>query len=204
MKNWRPADVYFSARKHVAHEKPTANDENNRNSLNIDEIPKLLNQLDLNGKNDHPTINQHKNTETTSTVRSAAVPAAPALPPKSAVVTKPKPCSSAASTLKPQNRPITRSQSLKENGDKASVKSFNVYNYAERYAAQKEAKMKKITAEEKQRRQFHSRPAPDFVAARKKMDEQFQQNRKLPTCPDSPQVYKNSKEMIERRNKKVK
>lgn len=184
-------------------------DENNRNNLNIDEIPKLLNDLNLNGKCNRPATDKAKNIDyEVMTVRSAVTaPIAPEpLPPKAAVIINRKQlCSAgaaaaAAATSKPQNRPITRSQSLT---DKPSVKVFKVCGYVERYAAQKEAKIKKITAEEKQKRQFHSRPAPDFTAARKKLDVLLQQNRKIPTCPDSPQVYRNSKEMIDRRNKKV-
>lgn len=147
------------------------------------EIPKVLPQLlpiSKNAPNELVASQPKISTKNKSTAAAAAAPA----PMKN-------------------NRPITRSQSLKDNKNPQQVKAFNVCSYADKYAAKKKQAMSKMISDDKKNREFHSRPAPDFTLARKKMDEKFQKLRKLPTCPNSPKVYQSSKEMIDKRNKKV-
>lgn len=116
---------------------------------------------------------------------------------------------------KTYRKPLTRSQvklAAPPPQSKGAIKKTtavqplqnNVAQYATIYKAKKDRKMKQLEAEEKRMRQFHSKPAPNFSARHRKLDQLLEQNKKLPSCPVTPRTLKTSQAISEAQKLKVK
>lgn len=111
-------------------------------------------------------------------------------------------------------KPLTRSQvtqPVAATQSKGAIKKTttaqplqnNVANYATLYKAKKDRKMKQLEENERKMRQFHSKPAPNFSAKHRKLDQMLELNKKLPSCPITPRTLKTSQAVSEAQKLKV-
>lgn len=112
------------------------------------------------------------------------------------------------SPTKTPRKPLTRSQVAQpppqsKGAIKKTTTAQPLHNYATMYKAKKERKMKQLQEEEKRMRQFHSKPVPNFTVRHRKLDQQLEQNKKLPSCPITPRTLKTSQAISEAQKIKV-
>ncbi|XP_037938381.1 histone-lysine N-methyltransferase, H3 lysine-79 specific isoform X2 [Teleopsis dalmanni] len=84
--------------------------------------------------------------------------------------------------------------------ENASSRLRDLYSYKDIYQKKKEEKLRICIENERKNRQFHSRPVPNFKAAHAKLENHIVH---AITVPQSPDVLKHSREMMEKKMNKL-
>lgn len=84
-----------------------------------------------------------------------------------------------------------------------STQEPNVYKFTKIYDAKKKARLETVREQEKQQRQFHSQPAPNFSAIHDAAGKRKKQMQQQFTCPTTPAVLRRHKEAQEKIKKMV-
>lgn len=88
-------------------------------------------------------------------------------------------------------------------GPSKPLKEFNVVKFKELYEMRKKYKLKEIEQREREQRQFHSKPAPNFQAIHAQEERKKVQQPLKFTYPETPTVVRRHREAQERVQKKV-
>ncbi|KMY87700.1 uncharacterized protein LOC6730739 [Drosophila simulans] len=81
------------------------------------------------------------------------------------------------------------------------VSAPKAYRFKEIYSSRKDQLIRECEEQERKQREFHSRPMPDFRQAHSRQSSKVVVHRI--TCPTTPNVLKNSREMEEKRRLRV-
>lgn len=158
------------------------NEENfNENAAQV--IADDMQELQIDTRVPMQTRNVHANPKVQATTTRATTATA-----ATAAITKPA-------------APLTRSAST--SSVKSQSQGPSVYKFTEIYDQKKKLRVEQQRVKERQQRQFHSQPAPNFRAIHAAVDRKKQQISPQITCPKTPAVLRRHKEAQEKIQKMV-